>query len=196
MEPDERRAAIVDATLPLLVEHGAAVTTGQIATAAGVAEGTVFRAFVDKHELLWACLDAAVDPAQPVAALAEIPRNLPLSERLHRACGAVAEHWDRAMQVGHAVCTACARPPADAATHRGPQGLAEGARALHEALADLLAPDADRLRLGAHRTARLFLVTVMGNEMTRMRLAMLGAETPGDTEDLIDVFLHGAVVQP
>ena len=32
--------------------------------------------------------------------------------------------------------------------------------------------------------------------MTRMRLAMLGAETPGDTEDLIDVFLHGAVVQP
>jgi len=117
MEPDERRAAIVDATLPLLVEHGAAVTTGQIATAAGVAEGTVFRAFVDKHELLWACLDAAVDPAQPVAALAEIPRNLPLSERLHRACGAVAEHWDRAMQVGHAVCTACARPPADAATH-------------------------------------------------------------------------------
>lgn len=196
MDPDERRAAIVDATLPLLVEHGAAVTTGQIAAAAGVAEGTVFRAFADKDELLWACLDAAVDPAQPVAALAGIPRDLPLHERLRRAGDAVAGHWERAMQVGHAVRTGCAAPPADAATHRGPQCLAEGASAVHRALADLLSPDAARLRLGPDRTARLFFVTVLGDQLARLRLATLGAETPGDTEDLLEVFLHGALVQP
>ncbi|MCA1572196.1 MAG: TetR/AcrR family transcriptional regulator [Chloroflexi bacterium] len=195
MEPEERRAAIVTATLPLLVEHGAAVTTGQIASAAGVAEGTVFRAFADKHELLWACHDAAVDPAQPVATLAEIPLDLPLHERLRRAGSAVAGYWERAMQVGHAVRTSCATPPTEPPMRRGPQCLAEGASAVHLALADLLSPDTARLRLGPERTARLFLVTVLGGEMTRLRFA-LGAATPGDTEDLLDVFLHGAVVQP
>ena len=65
MTPDERRAAIVATTLPLLVEHGTAVTTGQIATASGIAEGTVFRAFADKQELLRACLHAAFDPGGP-----------------------------------------------------------------------------------------------------------------------------------
>src|SRR5690606_40981582 len=44
----DRRNAIAAATVPLLVEHGAAVTTRQIADAAGVAEGTLFRAFADK----------------------------------------------------------------------------------------------------------------------------------------------------
>ncbi|MCU1430433.1 MAG: DNA-binding transcriptional regulator, AcrR family, partial [Actinomycetia bacterium] len=36
---------IVAATLPLLLEHGDRVTSRQIAEAAGIAEGTIFRAF-------------------------------------------------------------------------------------------------------------------------------------------------------
>ncbi|MBA2697126.1 MAG: helix-turn-helix transcriptional regulator, partial [Actinobacteria bacterium] len=107
MTSDERRVAIVAATLPLLVENGTGVTTGQIATASGIAEGTVFRAFADKQELLRACVHAAFDPERPVAALAEIPRGLPMRERLLRASATVAEHWDRAMQVGQAVRTGC-----------------------------------------------------------------------------------------
>ena len=42
---------IVAATLPLLLEHGELVTTRQIAEAAGIAEGTIFRVFADKDEL-------------------------------------------------------------------------------------------------------------------------------------------------
>ena len=49
MSVEDRRAAIVEAALPLLIEHGANVTTSQIAAAAGIAEGTVFRAFGDKN---------------------------------------------------------------------------------------------------------------------------------------------------
>ena len=45
LSPDERRRAIVDAVLPLLIEHGRAVTTRQMAEAAGIAEGTIFRVF-------------------------------------------------------------------------------------------------------------------------------------------------------
>ena len=56
MPVDERRAAIARATLPLIAAHGHEVTTRQIADAAGVAEGTLFRVFDDKE----AMIDAAV----------------------------------------------------------------------------------------------------------------------------------------
>lgn len=70
---DERRDAIATATIPLLVEHGAAVTTRQIADAAGVAEGTLFRAFADKDEILHAAVVRSLDPAPAVAALGALP---------------------------------------------------------------------------------------------------------------------------
>ena len=61
MSADDRRAALVDATLPLLLEHGRTVTTRQIAEAAGVAEGTIFRVFDSKDDLVAAALDRAFD---------------------------------------------------------------------------------------------------------------------------------------
>ena len=54
MSPDERRKAIVTALVPLLVERGGEVTTREIAQAAGIAEGTIFRVFPDKKSLLLA----------------------------------------------------------------------------------------------------------------------------------------------
>ena len=55
MSPDERRTAIVEVAIPLLEEHGATLTTKQVAEAAGIAEGTLFRAFGTKDELVHAC---------------------------------------------------------------------------------------------------------------------------------------------
>jgi AcrR family transcriptional regulator len=76
MPPEERRAAIVAATLPLLIEHGEAITTRQIADAAGIAEGTIFRAFPDKEALLDAVVEAALDTGPLDATLAEIDPSL------------------------------------------------------------------------------------------------------------------------
>src|SRR4051812_16466793 len=63
LPPEERRSMIVQATIPLLLEHGEMVTTRQIADAAEIAEGTIFRVFADKDELLRAVLELVFDPA-------------------------------------------------------------------------------------------------------------------------------------
>lgn len=57
---DERRQALIEATLPLLREQGLGVSTRQIAEAAGVAEGTIFRVFESKDDLVNACLVEAL----------------------------------------------------------------------------------------------------------------------------------------
>ena len=78
----ERRAAIIAATLPLLLAHGSAVTTRQIADAAGIAEGTIFRVFPDKESLFEAVVESALDTASVDAALEAIDPTLPLEPRL------------------------------------------------------------------------------------------------------------------
>ena len=82
MSPDDRRAELTDVTLRLLRVHGRDVTTRQIAEAAGIAEGTVFRAFASKEELLDAAISRAFEPGDLVTRLEEIDRDLPLRERL------------------------------------------------------------------------------------------------------------------
>ena len=73
---------IVEAALPLLRKHGDKVTTAQIAKAAGLAEGTLFRAFRDKPELLKATLCAALDSAPAEAKLRAIDPALGLRDTL------------------------------------------------------------------------------------------------------------------
>ena len=85
LPPDERRSMIVAVTLPLLVEHGDRVTTKQIAEAAGIAEGTIFRAFGDKDEVIAAAIESALDPAPLEAALSAIPAELPFEASLAAA---------------------------------------------------------------------------------------------------------------
>src|SRR3982750_163735 len=82
MSAEDRRAMIVHAVLPLLIEHGAGVTTSQIARAAGIGEGTIFRAFKDKDELFDACTAEALRPDHVLDAIAEIPIDQPLEDRL------------------------------------------------------------------------------------------------------------------
>ncbi|MGV8978750.1 MAG: TetR/AcrR family transcriptional regulator [Cellulomonas sp.] len=72
MSPEERRASILAATVPLLLERGGEVTTRELAVAAGVAEGTLFRVFADKQELVRAAVAQVLDPAKLLDELAEL----------------------------------------------------------------------------------------------------------------------------
>ncbi len=76
---------IVAATLPLLVEHGDRVTSRQIAEAAGIAAGTIFRAFTDKDEVIAAVVESALDPAPLEAALSGIAAGLRFEDHLAAA---------------------------------------------------------------------------------------------------------------
>jgi AcrR family transcriptional regulator len=82
MPTEERRSTIVAATLPLFLSQGAGVTTREIAQAAGIAEGTIFRVFPDKTALLDAVIEAALDPTPADAAIERIDPSLPLEARL------------------------------------------------------------------------------------------------------------------
>ncbi|MFT4029724.1 MAG: TetR/AcrR family transcriptional regulator [Protaetiibacter sp.] len=82
LAPGERREAILDAVLPLLREKGRDVTSRELAEAAGIAEGTVFRAFGDKETLLMAGLDRLLDPVPFRDELRRIPHELPFEDKV------------------------------------------------------------------------------------------------------------------
>ena len=135
---DERRAAIIEATLPLLLAHGTSVTTRQIAEAAGIAEGTIFRVFPDKESLIEAVVERAFDREPVEAAMRAIDRRLPLEDRLVEAVEIIrrriASIWQLMTAVG------C---PQGARTRRGRR---PGAGPDLTALTALFEPDRAALR--------------------------------------------------
>ncbi len=73
---------IIDAAIPLLLIHGREATTKQIADAAGIAEGTVFRAFGDKESIIDAAVDRFLDPTPTTRALRAIDPDEPLRDKV------------------------------------------------------------------------------------------------------------------
>lgn len=82
MSPEERRESILDAVVPLLKEHGRDVSSRQIAEAAGVAEGTIFRAFGDKETLISAAIARFFDPQPFRDALRGIDPDEPTVDKI------------------------------------------------------------------------------------------------------------------
>jgi AcrR family transcriptional regulator len=168
LAPDDRREAIVDAVLPLVVAQGGHVTTRQIADAAGIAEGTIFRVFPDKRALFLAVAERAVAPPGWRESMAETVGELTtLEEKLT----AVAQRMRLTMQDLMAAMTALRaafiaehRPHTkNAAPPRPPAFLVESSRQLLEALTELVfAPHADELRVSPRVAALALRSLVLG----------------------------------
>ncbi|MCI4066631.1 TetR/AcrR family transcriptional regulator [Micromonospora sp. R77] len=193
MSPERRRDMIVRAALPLLTTYGPAVTTAQVARAAGIGEGTVFRAFADKNALLEACVAEVLRPDTVLDELAAVDVAQPLADRLVAAATALLAHLDRLGAVLGAVHAARRpeddqgprRAPAPEAGRTGRPGRDESTEAVRDAVAALFVPDLDRLRLPADRLADLFVTL-----LTPRRQAL---GTPPAPAELVDLFLHGAL---
>jgi AcrR family transcriptional regulator len=190
MSPEARREMILQAAVPLVIEYGAAVTTSQIARAAGIAEGTVFRAFADKDELLGACVAEAIRPERTVAEIAAISLDQPLADRLTEAVAAMSAHLGRmGTLIGALHASGAGMRPAPPAGEDGcaPPDRRTATAPTRDAVAELFEPERECLRLPPAQLASLFVGLMF-------QLASFGdAEDEASTVDVIALFLHGAL---
>lgn len=175
MSGDERRTAIVRAALPLVSRDGSAVLTADVARAAGIAEGTLFRVFEDKDALLVACLVHVADTSELEAAIAAIDDEA-LEPAVVRAVEVVLTHLAAAMPIVMRV------------TRTGPTPKAAyGLRAeLTERTRDELATVLER-----HRDQ---LTVPVGTAAEVLHCLVLGAAVqprPPAAADLARAFVHG-----
>ena len=180
MSPEERRAAIVRAARPLFLEHGQATSTRLVAEAAGIAEGTVFRAFATKQELVDAVLDAEFDPEAFLDDVRSIDPSLDLRERLVQYTTLLQRRFVGIFALMAAL--GVPKPPSrftDAAARR---------RLAQEGLAALLADDADRFSMPLDRVVHLVrLLTFSGSH------PHISDQRPLSPEEIADVILHGVL---
>lgn len=179
MPAPERRAEIVAAALPLLKQHGTAVTTRQIAEAAGIAEGTIFRVFADKDALIDAVVDAAFDPAPTEAALGSIDVSLPLEPRLVLAVDILRRRVTDIFQLMSALGM---RPSSgdrsDLAARRKLPGL--------DVLAALFEPDRDVLSRSPQDAAHVLRgLTLVGTH------PLLVLDGPMTSDEIVSLVLDG-----
>jgi AcrR family transcriptional regulator len=185
LPPEERRATIVDAALPLVRTHGRDVTTRQIAEAAGIAEGTIFRVFADKDAVIDAVIARAFDSAEFADELRAIDPDQPLRDRVRAAVVVQRRRLEDLFQLMFALRLGA--PP-----WKRPDGRKPPHHRLHnqpevfEAMVAVFAAGADELTVSALEGARrMRLVTFAATH------PMITDHHPLSTDEIVDLLLYG-----
>lgn len=195
MSREDRRQAILSVLVPLLVERGGEVSTKEIARAAGIAEGTIFRVFPDKRSLLMAAAEEAINPADGQALFdAALHGVTGLRDKVVVAAGRVLERMQLTMTVMVAV-----RPHLVAAFHeaqeRGekvaigpPDFVLVAQEELHRRLTGLFEPHREELATTPEIAAIALRSLIFGASRPE-----LGMDAVLDPDQIADLLLGGVL---
>jgi AcrR family transcriptional regulator len=202
MNPEQLRQTIARATIPLIGEYET-LTTAQIARAAGISEADLLAVFTDKEAVMQECaamlmeaVSVAFDPAEEIREIGAIRTDQPLASRLVKVID-ILDAYYRRTRVDLDDLLPASVPAAGTAAAPGvrpliPQdefrSLSSRSPEIREAVARLLEPDQQRLRLPAQVLAEAFVGMTFGG----VRPAEPG-QSPLPAEQVVDLFLHGAL---
>lgn len=181
MTQPERREAIIQATLPLLLDQGSDLSTREIAAAAGIAEGTIFRVFQTKRDLIHQTIAAALQPDQAIQQIQALPAGQPLEVRVEHLLGILLAEVHRTRALVANFCSV--RGSEDRSSHpRGPEPFA-ARKQLVTASTVALSPHQDELRVPAHLAAQLLSALSLA--------AALEGDSDFNPHRLAQTVLHG-----
>lgn len=173
---EDRRAMIIEAILPLLLEQGRELTTRQIAEAAGVAEGTIFRAFGDKETLIEAAVRSHLDPEPMRRELRAVDSTLSLEEKLPLLLAVLRRRFSDIFRLVTVMGSDQPVLP--------PQG-----DVVIGLLSEALAPDLERLALPPERVAQLLRLVAFAAAFPQ-----LSAGVEFGLDELTAIILNGVTV--
>lgn len=185
MSADERRAAIIEATICAIKEHGTMPTTRQIAAAAKVAEGTIFRVFDTKDELREAVLQHTFDPGLFLQRLSRIDADQSLRDLLIEIVEVLHQRLGATFSVMRAL--GLSAPPAHVVSESADQIRSDTAshlRHLLDGYEGLLTLSADEF---------VHIVRLLSFAGSHHEIAHGRTLTP---EQTVDILLYGALRRP
>lgn len=165
------------------------MSTRELAAAAGVAEGTLFRVFPDKRALLCAAVKQATDPEPFLAELATVNRSEPLARRIEQVTELLLARMDGIVLLVSALHDLPRDEDGAGRPARAPHQPAEHAERVARILrgiADVLEPDGDTLPVTSLQAAGLIYAVAFGDRMP----GLLG-EARMDAHDLAGCLARG-----
>ncbi len=172
---------IAEAAVPLFLEHGAALTTRQLAEALDIAEGTIFRAFGDKESLVRAAVETFFAQSRQRMAEGLVDPALPLEAKVAALVRGTRTWMQNMMRM---VSLVDRSEVAQFFSHDGDDPY-------RAAIAAVFAPDAARLAIPVERMAAVMRIAGIAANAARMD------ESAGlDDDELVQLILYGIAGQP